>query len=162
MQGKTHMIGGALAAGLGVVCLSLESNAVLIPAMLLGAFGGIVPDIDHKNSKISHKTKPVSALITLFFSHRGFFHTPILYCALWLIWRFFTDKTSYMILGDFFFMGTFSHLILDLLNPLGISAFFPFWMKRIHLGHIRTGSIREMIVRMILTTGCICLCLYGL
>ena len=76
MQGVTHMAGGAAFAAVYTLVahpgLSIGQEAAIIG---IGALGGLIPDIDHPNSKISHKLKPVSAVVSLMFSHRGFFHT---------------------------------------------------------------------------------------
>ena len=162
MQGKTHLIGGALTASIGTLAFSSDSSLMLLPAMAMGSLGGLFPDIDHKSSKISQKMKPVSALVRLFFSHRGFFHTPILYLGLWLIWKFIPIPSLYSFFGNCFFAGTLSHLVLDLLNTRGIPAFFPISTKHVRLGQIQTGSYSEFVIRLFLTIGCLLLCLYQL
>lgn len=158
MQGSTHMVGGAAL----VAAATIGMQFGLAPAeefmmIGLGAIGGLIPDIDHPNSKISHKLKPVSAFVSLVFSHRGFFHTPIFYTLLWLIWLLRCPLPEYALWGHSLFLGIFSHLFLDALNPGGIPAFFPFSTKRYHIAKIRTGSVAETPIRLGLVAATFCL-----
>lgn len=148
MQGVTHMAGGAAFAAVYTLAalpgLSVGQEAAIIG---IGAFSSLIPDIDHPNSKISHKLKPVSAIVSLMFSHRGFFHTPILYLVLWAFWEMFCPGTWYLIYGRMLFLGITSHLVLDSLNPGGIPVFFPFSKKRHHITKIKTGSKAKFACR---------------
>ena len=148
MQGVTHMAGGAAFAAVYTLAalpgLSIGQEAAIIG---VGALGGLIPDIDHPNSKISHKLKPVSAIVSMMFSHRGFFHTPILYLVLWALWERFCPGTWYLMYGRMLFLGITSHLVLDSLNPGGIPVFFPFSKKRRHIAKIKTGSKAEFACR---------------
>lgn len=77
------MLGGAVAVAATILVTDMPlSPGLAITAMGVGAIGATIPDIDHPNSKISHKLKPVSAIVTLMFSHRGIFHSPHPLCAL--------------------------------------------------------------------------------
>ena len=81
MQGITHMLGGAVAVTAYIVGTKMNVLPEFIAATAcVGAIGGLISDIDHPNSKISHKLKPVSAIVTRIFSHRGLFHTPDFLC----------------------------------------------------------------------------------
>lgn len=151
MQGVTHMAGGAAFAAVYTLVahpgLSIGQEAAIIG---IGALGGLIPDIDHPNSKISHKLKPVSAVVSLMFSHRGFFHTPILYLVLWEIWEMLCPGTEYLVYGRLLFLGIASHLVLDSLNSVGIPMLFPFSKKRRHIAKIKTGSKAELVCRFCL------------
>lgn len=159
MQGVTHMAGGAAFAAVYTLAalpgLSIGQEAAIIG---VGALGGLIPDIDHPNSKISHKLKPVSAIVSMMFSHRGFFHTPILYLVLWAFWEMLCPGAGYLMYGRILFLGIASHLVLDSLNPGGIPVFFPFSKKRHHIAKIKTGSKAEFACRfgLILVLGIVC------
>ena len=114
---------------------------------------GLIPDIDHPNSKISHRMKAASKLVCFLFSHRGFFHTPFLYISLLLLWMWKCPNHNILQIGVFLLIGAFSHLVLDFLNPCGISVFFPFDTAKRRIPIIRTGSGKEKIL---------CICLSGL
>lgn len=149
MLGSTHMIGGAVvsAAYLAAANPDIKSTPLMLAAVGVGAIGGLIPDIDHPSSKISQTLRPVNALVSLMFSHRGFFHTPILYLILWMLWLKFCPNPSYLIWGKILFLGIASHLILDLMNPGGIPVFFPFSSRRIHVTRIKTGGNGEKFVK---------------
>lgn len=152
MQGRTHMLGGAVAVAATILVTDMPlSPGLAITAMGVGAIGATIPDIDHPNSKISHKLKPVSAIVTLMFSHRGIFHSPILYVLLNGLWAAFYGNQSGFMWGQFLFIGIFSHLLLDALNPTGVPLLFPFEKKRRHFAKIKTGSKTESVVRWTLT-----------
>lgn len=152
MQGVTHAIGGAALASAVLLAMGPENTgpAGVLIGISAGALGGLIPDIDHPNSKISHKLKPVSAIVTALFSHRGLFHAPLFYAVLWLLWARFCPAGQYLILGHMLFVGIASHLLLDSLNPAGIPALLPFSSKKVHIANIRTGGAAEIVVRVVL------------
>lgn len=154
MLSTTHMLGGA-AAAMGCM-LMVSPDIQLAPVALaasagIGVVGGLLPDIDHPKSKISNTLRPVNTLISLFFSHRGFFHTPILYLCLAILFAWKRPMSEHIsLLMCCLFAGILSHLFLDLLNPGGIPLLFPVSSKRFHLAKIRTGGTGEIVVRVLL------------
>ena len=148
----THMMGGVAAAAsyLLIVSPDIPSVPMTAAALGIGAIGGLIPDIDHPSSKISRSLRPVNALVSLVFSHRGFFHTPILYALLAALWAWKCPAPQYLVWGACLFTGIFSHILLDCLNPGGIPLLFPVSPKRIHLAKIRTGGKGEGVVRVLL------------
>lgn len=152
MLAKTHITGGAVAATLyALAAVSMDSLpeaslGILGTTIAAGGFGGLIPDIDHPNSKISKKLKPISKIVNLIFSHRGLFHTPILYIIIWGLLTFQIANPYYGFLLNAIFIGIASHLILDALNPTGIPLFFPLENKRRHFANIKTGSWAETLV----------------
>lgn len=159
MLSATHMVGGVAAAAsyLLIVSPDIQSIPLVAAALGAGAIGGLVPDIDHPSSKISHSLRPVNALVSLMFSHRGLFHTPILYILLATLWVWKCPVPQYMIWGLCLFAGIFSHIFLDCLNPGGIPLLFPVSSKRIHFAKIRTGGKGEGVVRVLLGGGMVVL-----
>jgi len=147
MRGKTHMIGGAAVALSLMSITGIFEFQTLAVGAAVGAIGGLIPDIDHPNSKIAHKTKFVGTIISRLFKHRGFWHTPFLYAILWGGLRLWLGASLWV---NLLFAGVFSHLLLDLLNPTGIPVFFPFTTKKFHLAKIRTGGKIEVIVSVLL------------
>lgn len=152
MLSATHMIGGAAAAAacLLIVSPDIQPASMALATVGVGVVGGLIPDIDHPKSKISHTLRPVNALVSLLFSHRGFFHTPVLYGLLYalFLWK---CPAGYIVWGQCLFAGIASHIFLDCLNPGGIPLFLPLSTKRIHLAKIHTGGKGEEIVRVLLT-----------
>ena len=104
MQGVTHMAGGAAFAAVYTLVahpgLSIGQEAAIIG---IGALGGLIPDIDHPNSKISHKLKPVSAVVSLMFSHRGFSTRPSFTSCCGGFGRCFVQGQSIWCMADCFF-----------------------------------------------------------
>ena len=151
MNGATHMAGGVAAAGAYLIATQqILPPHLALAALGAGLVGGLLPDIDHPGSTISHTLKPVNALVSFIFTHRGFFHTPILYLVLWSLWIWLCPQPEYLIWGNLVFCGIVSHLVLDLLNPGGIPVFFPFDRERHRLAHIRTGGKAEGVIRSLL------------
>ena len=52
MLGKTHMIAGMTIAGLYACSADTTSLPYITAAITAGPIGGLLPDIDHPNSKI--------------------------------------------------------------------------------------------------------------
>lgn len=96
MLGKTHLAGGlaaftALAITTGP--LTKEEAAVEFVCCMLGS---VLPDIDHKQSKISRSDIVVGAaseIICTFTKHRGITHTPI-GCVLLALIGYFTARAA--------------------------------------------------------------------
>ena len=93
---------------------------ILIVFVLLGS---LFPDIDHRNSKIGKKVKPLSILFNKFLGHRGIFHSwflyNILYIAIFATYSMFAPAEYhyiYFFANTGFYIGCLSHLILDTFN----------------------------------------------
>ncbi len=153
MQSTTHMAGGASAAAAYLLFAhpaTIQAPPLILTALGIGAIGGLVPDIDHPKSKISQILRPINVFVSRLFSHRGLFHAPFFYLALWslMVWKF--HNPAYLLWTNLFFMGIASHLVLDSLNPSGIPLFIPFEAKHHHIAKIKTGSKTEIVVRTLL------------
>lgn len=151
MQGSTHIIGGT-AAALAYTALVNDAPGpdILAVAAIFGAAGGLVPDIDHPRSKISRKLPVVNSIVSFFCSHRGFFHTPILYFALWWLSSSFLPASVSSIMV-FLWIGALSHLSLDALNRTGVPILFPLLTKRFSVCAVRLGGRAEHFLRFALT-----------
>jgi inner membrane protein len=102
-SGKTHMVAGALAGG--VLMVNTDSSAAM---MFAGAFGGLLPDIDHRKSILGRW-----GLWWLIFKHRGFTHSLIAWVLVTLLAYSFLGNTW----GLGISIGYFSHLLLDFRIP---------------------------------------------
>lgn len=119
-----------------------------------GGFGGLLPDLDARNSKISRRFPWVSKLacqmtrVTRPKVHglhvRGFTHElyvwVILLAPLLLHLPF---------IGWGIFIGILSHLLLDACNPAGIAFFAPFSRKRTRFLRVPSGSKGEIWFRIL-------------
>lgn len=107
--------------------ISEFSNRNLIYLLFGTLSGSLLPDIDHKSSKIGRLFIFFSSPISFLFGHRGLTHS-------FVGWAIFTillnelylknQKVSYDFLQSFS-LGYFSHLIADSLTPKGIPLFWP-------------------------------------
>lgn len=134
MMFKTHLVFGFLIALLALKFLEV-SNKYFFIAMVL--FASVIPDLDIRKSKVSRKTWPFSRILNFLFKHRGFIHSiwpPI------LIFLVFNKS----ILGFAFFIGYFSHLIIDGLTKEGIALFQPVFKIKLR-GFIKTNSFFENV-----------------
>ena len=99
MLGKTHRLGGIMIGA--VTPLVLEriihvniDNTLLFTCTTMagGAIGSLLPDLDHPNSIISKKLKPVSKAVREFAHHRGITHTLLG----WIIFGIISFIISYL------------------------------------------------------------------
>jgi len=158
----THLLGGT-AAGLALVQVSGALEPATIAYVAAGAaIGSLLPDIDHTKSKISNKnvgTSITSHIVSIFFKHRGFLHTPVflailfvavyalagMLSALDVLPEAIAHELPVFYLTAAVTLGALSHLILDSLTPGGIMWLWPVSKKRISFAPIRTNSIAEKI-----------------
>lgn len=136
MTYKTHFVGGICAAALTSTIMPVESLAVVTA---VSAVSALIPDLDIEDSKLGRKAGFISKGISRAFGHRGFFHTPILYIALYFLMSM--ALPAYICLG--FLIGTISHLVLDSFNYKGIMWLFPLTKKHFHIASIKTRGFGE-------------------
>ncbi len=138
MTAGTHILAG--------VVLASYLKLPVIPA----ALGSIFPDLDLS------KGLPFPPKRTLFNAHRGITHHPILVLLLFILSIAIKDllnRTAGVFLLSFT-VGYASHLILDLLTPLGIpykTGYYP----RLSLKIFKTGKIGELFVILLLLSALI-------
>lgn len=120
MTGRTHLIVG-IAAGL-FAAVPYTDPSIITSAILAGALGGLLPDIDHPKSIISGYA-PGSGLLRLTISHRGPTHTilfVVLFAALWV------SSPIPQIATISFIAGMLLHLACDMATPAGVRLAWPF------------------------------------
>ena len=135
MQAKTHLM-FAFLASLFFVYL-IPAMVFYIPLILLG---GLLPDLDHPNSKLGRKIWPLSKLFNLIFGHRGFFHSLLFVIIIFILVSYFSTIFAFAIS-----IGILTHLLSDALTISGVAFFYPLSKFKIR-GFIRTGSWLESIV----------------
>ena len=142
MMFKTHLAFGFLISLLFVKFFNVSSPLLFIP--LVTILSGL-PDIDHPKSKYGRKLFFLSVPISLFFKHRGFFHSifpP-------LIGFFVLQYFNMPLLGLALLVGYMSHLIGDCITKEGINFLHPFSTFRIQ-GPMTTGRSLESILFFII------------
>jgi len=112
MNYRIHALTGSLCGLLFIHYFSLPlwyKGAVIYSLVVIGS---LLPDIDIPTSYLGRRLKPLSILINLIFSHRGFTHS-LLFC-------FFVYLFSLIIGLEFYgvavVIGVFSHILIDLLT----------------------------------------------
>ena len=149
MTYQTHMAGAVCLILLTAYHQQLPPDMTLL-SVPLAALGGILPDLDHPDSFISHHTGVFADFIQLFTKHRGALHTP-------LFWLIPSAALYYFVpYGNIWvpplFIGILSHILLDALNPQGVPVLWPLWRRKIHILRIPTRSTGEMFVYVPLLT----------
>ena len=144
MNGETHKLGGVctgIITGSLLLAQPYTSEKILLTGVLIGGsiLGSLIPDIDHKESKIGNKMKITSTIINKLCGHRGITHAPLLYIIIFGALLFpiissnnFLNTVSFnLTIG--IFVGVISHLFLDSLTISGIPFLYPFKKKKYHL-----------------------------
>ncbi len=145
MMLKTHL---AFSFLFGLFLYPLfKINQILFFIIFL--FCSILPDIDITTSKIGATTKPLSNIINLLFSHRGFFHSIFPPLIVLFVFYYF----GYITIGIIVFLGYLSHLIMDSFTKTGIMFFQPLHNFRIR-GFFTVGGFFEYLLFFLLLGAC--------
>lgn len=165
MKYKTHVTGGLLTGisllNLAVDKLNLNSDITSVEGVIFisgTVIGSLFPDIDHRGSYIGRKAKVTSAITHFLFGHRGVTHSPIA-MGIFTFLLYFLSKAfivSPLVKLWFvgFFLGILSHIFLDMLTKGGVPLLFPFSKNRISLTNMKTGSVWENVVMIIMVIVC--------
>lgn len=125
MKGSTHIVFGTLlGAGTQLVTGLPMTSFLSYPSYYGGVFlGSLLPDIDHPQSYLGRRTRPISVLIFKCFGHRGITHsllfTSILGIASAVWWAY-----NPLFFGGLI-LGYLSHLLGDMTTVSGIPLFYP-------------------------------------
>jgi inner membrane protein len=144
----THLVFGLLFALLALTFIHPSNKYVFIAIVVLAA---LLPDADHKDSKINSKV-PGLKILSRVFGHRGFLHSIWIPLALWLI----IDFGFHSNYGSAVFIGYLSHLVSDGLTKAGINMIHPLKQLRIQ-GFIETGGVVEHLVFLFTAVICVIL-----
>ena len=140
MRGSTHLLVATIFALFFIPFFSFAKYVVFFTLFL---FAALLPDIDHPGSMLGKKLWPLSGIISLFFGHRGLFHSifvPVLF--LFLGWYF-----QVLWMGIALACGYMSHLLADSFTVSGVK---PFGVGPRVRGFIRTGGLLEFVLFMLL------------
>ena len=158
MTWPTHIAGGVVLTSVGLSALGFP---VTLPILIIGALGGLAPDLDASDAKIKHfkfsRFKPfwlISEMISTLFGHRGVMHSllavVVISIGLWLVSLYIGGALIFYVA---FIIGYISHLVADSITKSGIPFLYP-WKKRLHLLSkkitLKTGSILEYLILILL------------
>lgn len=137
MMGRTHMAVGFLAGLLALPFTDL--NPIIFVA--LAVFASLLPDVDHENSKIN-RLLPITRIVPMFFSHRGFFHSVFPPLMLYASVAYLAGLPQIALALT---VGYCSHLISDCCTRLGCNLIHPLSTFRIQ-GPIFTDGLMEYVL----------------
>ena len=144
---KSHVVVG-LAAWIAAAPL-LHLSPVDPAYLALAVAGSLLPDVDHPNSWIGRRSRPVSTAIAAALGHRGLTHSAVAVVglvALLLHAGYRQAEVSALA------VGYLSHLAADMLTPQGLRLAWPL-RKTWGLPLCRTGSPMEGIIVALLVCG---------
>jgi inner membrane protein len=142
MKGKTHAISGA-SVGLVTAIATFDTTLIAAGTIAAGIIGGLIPDIDHRNSTIGKKMKITSWITNKIFGHRGITHTPFLWIilsSLLILGTLYLNLDEYLPIVYGFIIGYGSHLFLDWITKGGIPLLFPFKRKKYNLTPFKSSG----------------------
>lgn len=161
MTGKTHMLGGVLAAELCM--LAAGERFIQTPQLIMAATAmifSLTPDLDHPNSRVSKSsvgTKFAASAISAFAEHRGITHSLPAIAATALFGNVLSGKIAAQyshVITEGIIIGLLSHLILDSFNPGGIAWLYPVSKERYHIASIKVNSGAESLFALALLILC--------
>lgn len=138
MMYKTHLVFGIFVGLIYMSLFAVPGDKYLFLSYV--GLASLFPDIDHKESRIGNKIRPLNLLIERLFGHRGFFHSifPAIILYFILVYVF-----NLKLVGLGIAIGYLSHLVSDALTIDGINFLHPLKLKI--SGFIRTGGILEYV-----------------
>ncbi|BBW98937.1 metal-dependent hydrolase [Geobacillus subterraneus] len=134
-------------------------------AFFLGCLlGAVFLDIDHPNSFIGRRMKVTSFLVHQTFGHRGWTHSlsfvlgmgVLLHIGVFAFSPILQDlflKEMGLFFAKGFVIGMVSHLILDMMTKGGVPLWHPLSKKRVSISPIKTGSVGEYLVFLVMLAG---------
>ncbi|ACM61514.1 inner membrane protein [Caldicellulosiruptor bescii] len=140
MRGYTHLA-FALAAASSIQVLAHRSALSLEVAV--AGISALLPDIDHPDSLLGRKIKPISWLINKLLGHRTITHSldfAIGLCVVVLL----SSNFSYW--AWMFVLGYMSHLILDSLTLSGIKLSMLRQNSTIGFKLVKTGGVEDTAI----------------
>ena len=147
MMAKSHVIVGLAAWVAAAPVLHLSPvNPVYLGLTICGS---LLPDIDHPQSWVGRRSKPVSTVIAALLGHRGITHSALAVVALAAL---LVHSGSHGGEASAFAIGYLSHMAADLLTPRGLRLAWPL-RRTWGVPLCRTGSPAEPIIVMVLLCG---------
>ena len=111
-------------------------------ALVLAVAGALLPDVDHPQSWVGRRTRPVSTIVAATLGHRGVTHSAVAVVALIAL---LAEAGSRRITADALAVGYLSHLAADLLTPRGLRLAWPL-RRTWALPLCRSGSPAEPLI----------------
>lgn len=132
MNKNAHIIAGV------TVGIYLSSQLELTPmqsflCVTSSVIGSLLPDLDTPNSYLGRRMLLISYPLSKLFGHRTITHSFLLWTILFIAYPSFFQGNTHGIICFGTYGGVLSHLLLDLISPIGIPLFYPISKYRFHL-----------------------------
>jgi len=153
MMARSHKVIG-VAAGFSAAAFLGEGSPfwVYIISMIVGWFGSLVPDIDHRQSKAGRAIPLLSWIISSTFTHRGVTHSALIVALMtWATYTYYPNVLIYAAIA-----GYASHIVADMFTKSGVMLAWPVKV-RFGIPLIATNSPAEPMI-----AGCIAVALFAL
>lgn len=158
MEGRTHAIGGMLAACAVAAAWQHAAERALHlgeawPLFGAALIGSLLPDIDHPGSAFGRAVPVVSDAVSYLAGHRRGVHSLLAALAAgalaWAVGAWAAARgvpADPLLISAGLTAGYLSHLLLDALNPGGVPFFWP-WGRRfgLPLTHV-SGPLERLVV----------------
>jgi inner membrane protein len=139
-MGHTHAVMGALTGALIAAHAGSSPSSMLLLAGT-GAIAALLADIDHPRSMLRQRAGLLGTLAFWWLPHRGVTHTLWALLLVGVIAHVLAPGTVALVIG----LAFASHLLLDMLTPVGIHPLLPLrWRLRSPVT-IRTGGRIEWL-----------------
>ncbi len=145
MMAKSHVVVGAATWIATAPLLHFPPFDAI--SIALAVAGSLLPDIDHPQSWVGRRTRPLSTILAGTLGHRGITHSALAVIGLSLLLVHAGYRRS---LITALAIGYLSHLAADMLTPRGLRLAWPY-PKTWGLPLCRTGSPAEGLIVITLT-----------
>ena len=147
MMARSHVVVG-LAAWIAAAPV-LHLSPVDPVYLGLAVAGSLLPDIDHPQSWVGRRSKPISNVIAAVLGHRGITHSAVAVVILIAVLAHAGNRRGGV---SALAIGYLSHLVADMLTPRGLRLAWPL-RRTWGLPVGRTGSPGEPIIVILLVCG---------
>jgi inner membrane protein len=145
MMARSHVVVGAASWIAAAPWLHLNP---LEPASLgLAVAGSLLPDVDHPQSWVGRRMRPLSTIVASALGHRGLTHSALAVFGLVALLAHTGYRWGWI---SAFAVGYLSHLAADMLTPRGLRLAWPL-QKTWAWPLCRTGSPMEPFIVLALT-----------
>lgn len=151
MKGHTHLIFAIVLGTLYFDYFTVGDWLLKLGFAFTLIVGALLPDIDEKQSTVSHKHPILHSIAASLDKHRGIFHSIWIPVIMFLVAHFVISRyfsiPSLLLMG--LFIGYGSHLLADSFTVQGIKPLHPLHKGKLR-GLIKTGGITETIFLILL------------
>jgi inner membrane protein len=147
MMAKSHVVVGLAA---WIAAAPLLHLSPLDPVYLaLAVAGSLLPDVDHPNSWVGRRSRPISTAVAAALGHRGLTHSAVAVVGLVALLLHAGSRQGMV---SALAVGYLSHLAADMLTPRGLRLAWPL-RRSWGLPLCRTGSPMETTIVIALACG---------